>query len=272
MPNKRGKTSSVTPNTQNNGAGIQSMPHELLLEILQYLGPPLDRTTSYFGGTPPYPLNSERRQTLHSLSQCCRALRSFFLPLAWEYVDACRAKNGHGECEGWAQMRKRQRNLELKSRGLVQNPKLAAYVRYAHICPDFSQAQLMKYYITSRIVNVHFVKGSEGEVASVFAQCLQSLPNVHTLQIAGVLGQAATAIKTAFKNHRLLQIRTIILPNLAHHVLSSCPRVKDMTCIGYQAEYVFNTISKRCKQVEALDIMVRGKYSMECGCFTGANI
>jgi hypothetical protein len=136
MSNKRRKTSSVASNAQHSGAGIQSMPHELLLEILQYLGPPLDRT-GYFGGTPPYPLNSERRQTLHSLSQCCRALRSFFLPLAWEYVDACRAKNGHGECD-WTQMRKRQRNLELKSRGLVQNPNLAAYVRYESICRYFS--------------------------------------------------------------------------------------------------------------------------------------
>src|ERR1700691_5285644 len=135
MSNKRIKTSSVTPNAQNNGPSMHSMPHELLLEILQYLGPPLDRTA---GRMLPYPLNNERRRTLHSLSQCCRALRSFFLPLAWEYVDACCAKNGHGECEGWAQMRKRERNLELKSRGLVQNPNLAAYVRYESICQDFS--------------------------------------------------------------------------------------------------------------------------------------
>jgi hypothetical protein len=127
----------------------------------------------------------------------------------------------------------------------------------------------MMYYMSCRLVNVHIVKGSEGEVLSIFAQCLQSLPNVHTLQIAGVLGQAATAIKTAFKNHRFLPIRTIILPTLAHHVLSSCPQVKDITCIGYQEDYVFNTISKRCKQVEALDIMVRGNNSIECGCFTG---
>ena len=125
------------------------------------------------------------------------------------------------------------------------------------------------YYISSRIVNVHIVKGSEGEVLSIFAQCLQSLPNVHTLQISGVLGQAATAIKTAFKNRRFLQIRTIILPNLAHHILSSCPQAKNITYIGYQEDYVFNTMSKKCKQVEALDIMARGNNSIERGCFTG---
>src|ERR1700690_4341766 len=135
MSNKRIKTSLVAPNAQNNGAGIQSMPHELLLEILQYLGPPLDRTTGHFGGTPPYPLNNERRRTLHSLSQCCRALRSFFLPLAWEYFDACFARNGHDECHGWGSQ---SRNLESKSRGLIQNPNLAAYVRYEFICRNFS--------------------------------------------------------------------------------------------------------------------------------------
>ena len=128
MSNKRIKTSSVAPNAQNKGPSMHSMPHELLLEILQYLGPPLDRTAGYFGRTLPYPLNNERRRTLHSLSQCCRALRSFFLPLAWEYVDACCAKNGHNGCVMWN--RSRSQNLELKSKGLVQNPKLAAYVRY----------------------------------------------------------------------------------------------------------------------------------------------
>ena len=126
----------------------------------------------------------------------------------------------------------------------------------------------MIYYISFRIVNVHIVKGSEGEVLSIFAQCLQSLPNVHTLRIAGVLGQAATAIKTAFKSHRFLQIRTIILPPLAHHNLSSCPQVKDITCIDHQEDYVFNTISKRCKQVEALDILVYENHTIERECFT----
>ena len=135
MSNKRIKTFSISihdaSESQENGVGIHSMPHELLLEILQYLGQPLDLTAASFDGKPPYPLNTERRRTLHSLSQCCRALRSFFLPLAWEYVDACCAKNGHDGCVMWN--RSRSQNLELKSRGLVQNPKLAAYVRY-----DFS--------------------------------------------------------------------------------------------------------------------------------------
>jgi hypothetical protein len=127
----------------------------------------------------------------------------------------------------------------------------------------------MMYYISSRTVNVHIVKYSEGEVLSIFAQCLQSLPNVHTLQIAGVIGQAATAIKTAFKNHRFLQIRTIILPAPAHHVFSSCPQVKDITYTSYQENYIFNTISRRCKQVEALDIMAHGNNSIERERFTG---
>src|ERR1700691_4930060 len=119
MSNKRVKTSSAAPEAHNYGAGIHSMPHELLLEILQYLGQPLDLTAGLFGGTPPYPQNSERRRALHSLSQCCRALRSFFLPLAWEYLDACCSKNGHNECTEWK--RSRPQNFESKSRGLVQN-------------------------------------------------------------------------------------------------------------------------------------------------------
>ena len=127
----------------------------------------------------------------------------------------------------------------------------------------------MMYYISSRIVNVHIIKCSEDEVLSFFTQCIQSLPNIHTLQIAGVLIQAATAIKAAFKNHCFLQIFTIILLTLAHHILSSCPQVKDIMCIGFQKDNVFNTISKRCKQVEALDIVAHRNNSIECGCLTG---
>jgi len=96
-----------------------------------------------------------------------------------------------------------------------------------------------------RVVNVHIVKSSEGEVLSTFAQCLQSLPNVHTLQIAGVYGQAVTAIKTAFKSQRFSQIHTVILPSFAHHrdILSSCPQVKDVTFI----DLIVKAMLKLCR-------------------------
>jgi hypothetical protein len=123
-------------------------------------------------------------------------------------------------------------------------------------------------FVSSRVVNVHIVKGSGDEVLSTFAQCLQSLPNVHTLQISGVIGQLATAIKTAFKGHRFLQIRTVIIPAIAHHILSSCPQVKDITCIGRPKEFFISTIAKKCKQVEALNMMVYINYTIECECFT----
>lgn len=117
------------------------MPHELLLEISQYLGPPFDFVTPldwsinqmYSDGILVYLINSERRRTLHSLSQCCRALRSFFLPLAWEYFDACCTKDDHQACIGWKPPG--SPNLELKCEGLVENPNLAAYVRYEMFFP-----------------------------------------------------------------------------------------------------------------------------------------
>jgi hypothetical protein len=123
-------------------------------------------------------------------------------------------------------------------------------------------------YSMLRVVNAQLVKPSANKVLPAFAQCLQSFSNLHTLQIDDVYGPLATAIKTAFKGHRFLQIHTVIIPTLAHHILSSCPQVRDVTCTGFPANYFINTISKRCKKVEALDITVYSNYAMDRECFT----
>jgi len=114
---------------------------------------------------------------------------------------------------------------------------------------------------------VQIVKISVDTALRAFAKCLQLLPNLHTVQVAGVYGQIATAIKTAFKGYRFPQIRTVILPPLAHHMLSSCPQVKDITCIGYHENYFIRTIAKRCKSVETLDITIYSSDTMNRECF-----
>lgn len=123
------------------------------------------------------------------------------------------------------------------------------FVSECSICP----AHIMLLELSS-IVNVGIVPNS-GAVFSAFAKCLQSLPNLHTLQIGGIIGPVEMPIKTAFKGYRFPQIRTVVFPTLAHHILSSCPQVRNVTCTGHHQDKVVNVIAKRCKKVEALCIM-----------------
>jgi hypothetical protein len=142
MLNKRLKTSEssvsyhVTPEAQSDSsAGILSMPHELLLEITQHLGTPilyaelLDSRRNFWNRRKPYRLNKERRRTLYSLSQSCRDLRLFFLPLAWEYFDFyCATYDVRGN-EIPKDRQSISQDLESKSIGLARNLHLAAHVR-----------------------------------------------------------------------------------------------------------------------------------------------
>jgi len=120
---------------QNSGTGILSIPHELLLEITQYLGPPIDytepvdRTGVFLSRRQPYRMNTKRRHTLRSLSQCCQVLRSFFLPLAWECFDIYCPKfdNGYETRKDYETI---SMGLESKSKALAKSPELWAYVRY----------------------------------------------------------------------------------------------------------------------------------------------
>jgi hypothetical protein len=137
---KRINASLTTYHAQNNGVGILSMPHELLLEITYYLGPLFDRIGGDFlGRRLPYRMNTERRQTLLSLSQCCRFLRSFFLPLAWECFDIYSPIINYDDDEIQYDHRDITKNLELKSKALVENPELGAHVRYEYFATTYNQ-------------------------------------------------------------------------------------------------------------------------------------
>jgi hypothetical protein len=124
---KTSSASDAAPGIQSTRTGILSMPHELMLELLQYLGPgmglPNRMPDSFNGRIMPYPLNGERRTALHALSQTCRVPCLFFLPLAWECLDTCSAKYddvaiGYGSQVWDLQSQSIFQNLKSKSKGL----------------------------------------------------------------------------------------------------------------------------------------------------------
>ena len=70
-----------------------------------------------------------------------------------------------------------------------------------------------------------------GSIISLFVKCLESLPNLHTLEIGSMEG-ITSPLKKALKGVELPQIKTLILPPAAHPLLRHCCDVEDVTCVG----------------------------------------
>jgi len=62
----------------------------------------------------------------------------------------------------------------------------------------------------------------------LFAKCLESLLNLHTLEVELWDRRITTPLKNAFKHVRLPQIRTLILPIAAYPLLKHCGNVEDV--------------------------------------------
>jgi len=64
-----------------------------------------------------------------------------------------------------------------------------------------------------------------------FIQCLGSLPNLHTLEIARAHSRITTPLANALKRVNLPQIKTLILPPAAHPLLRHCHNVEDVVYV-----------------------------------------
>ena len=62
-----------------------------------------------------------------------------------------------------------------------------------------------------------------------------------------------TALKDAFEGKKYPQIRTIILPNCAHHILRACPEVRDVTCNEDDGGKLLTPMTKECRNVESIE-------------------
>ena len=64
-----------------------------------------------------------------------------------------------------------------------------------------------------------------------FVRCLESLPNLHTLEIGQAEGPITTPLKNALKRVKLPQIKTLILPTTVYPLLQHCCNVEDVICV-----------------------------------------
>lgn len=63
----------------------------------------------------------------------------------------------------------------------------------------------------------------------MFIKYLESLPNLHTLEIGFVdYYPRAPILENALKGVKLPQVNTLILPSAAHPLLKCCPNVEDV--------------------------------------------
>lgn len=89
-------------------------------------------------------------------------------------------------------------------------------------------------------------------ILPAFAECLDSLPNLHTLELCHVHQTMTTKIKNAFEEVIMPSVRTVVLPTAAHHLLRSCPNVEDVTCTLGDGSQILGTIASKCPRVERI--------------------
>ena len=94
----------------------------------------------------------------------------------------------------------------------------------------------------------------------LFVKCLESLPNLHTLEMGWVNhSRTTTLFQSALKGVTISQIKTLILPPAGYPLLQRCPDVEDVACIvGYKEgptdKFLKSLASNRHSKVKRLAI------------------
>jgi hypothetical protein len=179
------------------------LPPELALEI-----------SSYFIHEPRACVGEcHRLESLRALSQTCRLLRNICLPLLWEVVDmGCSSTT-----------------LERITAGLIENPALAAYVRFV-VPPSFSLQFFGATILFHRHFSLNSVKCDLGVPISKLITCLSLLPNMHTLCFE-VCDDGGDCWPEAFAKAVFPQVRTLTVSAMdANMLVPCCPQMRTLIC------------------------------------------
>jgi len=154
-------------------------------------------------------------------------MRLRLLPWVWGRLEICP--------KGWTSRKNYVKELDTLTKVLLPDVSLAANVK-------FVEARLRQC----------------GSIISLFVKCLESLPNLHTLEV-GLVGGVTIPLKKALKGVKLPQIKTMVLPPAAHPLLQHCCNVEDVFCVvGYEnvssEEFLGSLASNRDSKVKQLTI------------------
>ena len=92
-----------------------------------------------------------------------------------------------------------------------------------------------------------------------FVKCLESLPNLHTLEIGRADGDITAPLGKALKHVKLPQIKVLILPPTVHPLLRHCCNVEDvvyvvMNRVALADEFLGSLASNQDSKVKRLTI------------------
>lgn len=169
----------------------------------------------------------DRLNVLRALSQTCRTLRAVCLSMAWEDVQACTWDNREMPVSNYVSY-----ILKKQCYGLMKYPDLACHVKY--VCLSAALGPLPANFDVPlrRSVTVSLLHSPAHYTLKQFARCLESLPNLHTLQILSC-SYSDKPLETEFKNKTYPTVKTVVLPPIAHPIVSSCFAVdKVYVCRG----------------------------------------
>lgn len=114
----------------------------------------------------------------------------------------------------------------------------------------------ISHFIVGSVMSVTVTRYRMDTILPAFADCVQSLPNLHTLELCHVHQSMTMKLKRAFEGKTMPTIRTVVLPTVAHHILRSCPNVEDVTCNAEDGSQILGTIATRCPKVERISGMI----------------
>jgi len=129
----------------------------------------------------------------------CRAMRTRLLPWLWERLEVYP--------HAWTSRTDYMKGLDTALSALLAGTFPAASVKFMTVLFPW-----------------------KGSTIPLFVKCLESLPNLHTLEM-GPVETIATPLKSALKGVKLPQIKTLIIPPAAHPLLRHCRNVEDVVCV-----------------------------------------
>jgi len=201
---------------------VFQLPDELILSILSHICPDPRLTGQYARFCVQYRMkindyHQRRMELLHLLSRTCMAMRLRFVPWIWDHIQLSRCSY---DSDGIADISWKFTALE---KAVHANVSLATCVKYFLALPHPCFGADRSFY---RFMTVHFLMNL---VLRSFVECLELLPNLHTLEIgSSPNGHDPTLLNDALGQVRLPQIQTLIIPESAHPLLKHCHNVENV--------------------------------------------
>jgi len=155
----------------------------------------------------------QRERCLRALRMTCKAMRLRLFPWIWGHIEP-----SFGDHMG---------NLKVIVNASRADRSFASSVRY--FCALLRSCGLRLIRSLYRFMTLH----SLWNVAKfpLLVECLESLPNLHTLAIGSLDSYITGSIEDALKHCELPQIKALILPPSAHPLIKHCYNVEGVDCV-----------------------------------------